>query len=43
MSDAEKEPYITQSRNDSKEYKERRKVHENKVFIKLVNTLIQNI
>ncbi|KAE8687046.1 hypothetical protein F3Y22_tig00111025pilonHSYRG00033 [Hibiscus syriacus] len=30
MSDAEKEPYITQSRNDSKEYKERRKAHENK-------------
>ncbi|KAE8736358.1 hypothetical protein F3Y22_tig00000002pilonHSYRG00104 [Hibiscus syriacus] len=32
MSDAEKEPYITQSRNDSKEYKERRKAHENKPY-----------
>ncbi|KAE8683392.1 hypothetical protein F3Y22_tig00111208pilonHSYRG00112 [Hibiscus syriacus] len=30
MSDAQKEPYITLSRNDSKEYKERRKEHEKK-------------
>ncbi|KAE8717129.1 hypothetical protein F3Y22_tig00110059pilonHSYRG00125 [Hibiscus syriacus] len=33
MSDAEKEPYITQSRNDSKEYKERRKALEIRFWI----------
>ncbi|KAE8668429.1 hypothetical protein F3Y22_tig00112339pilonHSYRG00113 [Hibiscus syriacus] len=48
MSDAEKEPYITQSRNDSKEYKERRKAHENKEVstrcsIKRVNLLIKHL
>ncbi|KAE8668831.1 hypothetical protein F3Y22_tig00112285pilonHSYRG00446 [Hibiscus syriacus] len=48
MSDAEKEPYITQSRNDSKEYKERRKAHENKevstrCIIKRVNLLIKHL
>ncbi|KAE8673193.1 Detected protein of unknown function [Hibiscus syriacus] len=48
MSDAEKEPYITQSRNDSKEYKERRKSHENKEVstmcsIKRVNSLIKHL
>ncbi|KAE8667085.1 DENN domain-containing protein isoform 2 [Hibiscus syriacus] len=48
MSDAEKEPYITQSMNDSKEYKERRKAHENKEVstrcsIKRVNSLIKHL
>ncbi|KAE8699382.1 hypothetical protein F3Y22_tig00110579pilonHSYRG00040 [Hibiscus syriacus] len=48
MSDAENEPYITQSRNDSKEYKERRKAHENKEVstrysIKRVNLLIKHL
>ncbi|KAE8675289.1 Detected protein of unknown function [Hibiscus syriacus] len=48
MSDAEKEPYITQSRNDSKEYKERRKAPENKEVstrcsIKRVNLLIKHL
>ncbi|KAE8688937.1 hypothetical protein F3Y22_tig00110946pilonHSYRG00026 [Hibiscus syriacus] len=48
MSDAEKEPYITQSMNDSKEYKERRKAHENKEVstrcsIKRVNLLIKHL
>ncbi|KAE8712792.1 hypothetical protein F3Y22_tig00110226pilonHSYRG00085 [Hibiscus syriacus] len=48
MSNAEKEPYITQSRNDSKEYKERRKAHENKEVstrcsIKRVNSLIKHL
>ncbi|KAE8674704.1 hypothetical protein F3Y22_tig00111721pilonHSYRG00077 [Hibiscus syriacus] len=48
MSDAEKEPYITQSRNDIKEYKERRKAHENKEVstrcsIKRVNSLIKHL
>ncbi|KAE8718594.1 hypothetical protein F3Y22_tig00110009pilonHSYRG00070 [Hibiscus syriacus] len=48
MSDAKKEPYITQSRNDSKEYKERRKAHENKEVstrcsIKRVNSLIKHL
>ncbi|KAE8694066.1 hypothetical protein F3Y22_tig00110788pilonHSYRG00370 [Hibiscus syriacus] len=48
MSDAEKELYITQSRNDNKEYKERRKAHENKVvstrcIIKRVNSLVKHL
>ncbi|KAE8721367.1 hypothetical protein F3Y22_tig00016212pilonHSYRG00226 [Hibiscus syriacus] len=38
MSDAEKEPYITQSRNDSKEYKERMKAHEKKEVSTRVST-----
>ncbi|KAE8668497.1 hypothetical protein F3Y22_tig00112305pilonHSYRG00136 [Hibiscus syriacus] len=38
MSDAEKEPYIAQSKMDSEEYKEWRKAHEKKIFIKLLNT-----
>ncbi|KAE8676638.1 hypothetical protein F3Y22_tig00111582pilonHSYRG00175 [Hibiscus syriacus] len=45
MSDAEKEPYIAQSKMDSEEYKEWRKSHENKDVstmcnIKRVNSLI---
>ncbi|KAE8678387.1 hypothetical protein F3Y22_tig00111427pilonHSYRG00684 [Hibiscus syriacus] len=40
MSDADKEPYIAQSKMDSEEYKEWRKAHEKKIFIKLVNTCL---
>ncbi|KAE8682977.1 hypothetical protein F3Y22_tig00111221pilonHSYRG00017 [Hibiscus syriacus] len=48
MSDAQKESYTTQSRNDSKEYKERRKAHEKKdvstrCSIKMVYSLIEHL
>ncbi|KAE8722799.1 hypothetical protein F3Y22_tig00013622pilonHSYRG00003 [Hibiscus syriacus] len=47
-SDAEKEPFIAQSKKDSKEYKEWRKAHEKKEVstmcnIKRVNSLIEHL